>query len=117
MIANNLWLAIILIVSLSSCAAPGQGLKAKRTKEAGDAIVRSIEAYRLERAAYPKSIDKLENYSQIMVDVDSENIKLFFSSNSPDHYELMIKYFGPGSNLCVHRSADAENVWNCTGSY
>lgn len=117
MIANNLRLAIILVISLSACAAPGQGMKAKKTKEVGNAIVRSIEAYRVERAAYPKSIDELGNYKEIMTDVDSANIKLFFLSNSPDNYELIIKYFGPGSNLCVQRSTDAQNVWNCTGSY
>ncbi|CAD7720531.1 hypothetical protein LMG31886_01520 [Xanthomonas hydrangeae] len=117
MIANNLRLAIILMISLSACAAPGQGMKAKKTTEVGNAIVRSIEAYRLERVAYPKSIDELGNCKEIMAYVDSENIKLFFVSNSSYHYGLIIKYFGPGSNLCVHRSADAENVWNCTGSY
>lgn len=91
-------------------------MKAKKTKELGDDIIRSVEAYRFERATYPRSIDELENYKEIMRGVDSANIRLFFVSNSPDHYELIIKYFGPGSNLCVHRSADAQNVWNCTGS-
>ncbi|WDL54321.1 hypothetical protein [Xanthomonas campestris] len=48
--ANDLWnlrLAVVLLVALSACAAPGQGTKAKKNQKIGDDIVRSIEAYRV----------------------------------------------------------------------
>ncbi|KHM90207.1 hypothetical protein OR60_22570 [Xanthomonas vesicatoria] len=43
--------------------------------------------------------------------------KCFFFSDGHEYYELMIKYFGPGSNLCVHRSTDEAGIWDCTGAY
>jgi hypothetical protein len=118
--ANDLWnlrLAVVLLVALSACAAPGQGKKAKKNQKIGDDIVRSIEAYRVARATYPRSIDALEDYQEIIDAAESAKIKIFFNSNLHDHYELIIKYLGPGSNLCVHRSADIKGFWNCTGAY
>ncbi|MEA9565336.1 MULTISPECIES: hypothetical protein [Xanthomonas] len=117
MITKNSKLSIILLMSLAACAAPGHGVKAEKTKEIGDDLVRSIESYRTENEAYPRSIDDLEGYPQILSAANSANIKLFFVSNSPEHYELIIKYFGPGSNLCVHRSTDDAGIWSCTGAY
>ncbi|MCW1979709.1 hypothetical protein [Xanthomonas campestris] len=117
MISGNLRLAVVLLVALSACAAPGQGTKAKKNQKIGDDIVRSIEGYRVARATYPRSIDALEDYQEIIAAAESGKIKTFFNSNSHDHYELIIKYFGPGSNSCVHRSADIKGDWNCTGGY
>ncbi|MCC8627125.1 hypothetical protein [Xanthomonas vesicatoria] len=117
MIANISRLLIVSFLGLSACATPGQGIKAQKAKKIGDDLVRSLEVYRNEKKAYPRSIDEFDDYAGIAAAAHSVYVKVFFFSDGHEYYELMIKCFGPGSNLCVHRSTDEAGIWDCTGAY
>lgn len=115
--AGNIQLAALLLTStlLVGCDAPGEGRRGEQAKHEGDKIVRGLDAYYDAKGRYPRELNEIDKR---LLDVsESEEMKVFYQSSSVERYELIIKYFGPGSNICAHRSDMGEGEWDCIGAY
>jgi hypothetical protein len=100
---------------LVGCDAPGEGRRGEQAKHEGDKIARGLDAYYDVKGRYPRELTEIDN--RLLDGLESEEMKVFYQSSSVERYELIIKYFGPGSNICTHRSDMGEGEWDCIGAY
>ncbi|MDR6673841.1 hypothetical protein [Xanthomonas sp. 1678] len=105
-------------IFIVACVAPGQGGKFSAGKKRGDAIVTALNAYHLKNGQYPVSLKQLGGqFAAIENGAGGDQLTFIYASNAGGGYTLVFKYFGPGSNLCVHESVDASGEWECSGSH
>lgn len=110
--------AVSMLWLLCSCDAPGEGRKAEHAKHLGNEIVRKLNAYQASYQRFPESLldvgVRLENDDLY----GSEGgVKIFYHSSSVERFDLTVKYYGPGSNTCTHRSEMGEGEWECSGAW
>jgi hypothetical protein len=111
-------LSALLCVLLVSCDAPGEGGRADHAKRIGDEIVADLAAYNSVHQRFPRSLTEVGvNLDDNEVNGPEGRVKIFYRSSSAEQYELTVKYFGPGSNSCTHRSDMGYGEWECSGAY
>lgn len=111
-------LSALLCVLLVSCDAPGEGERADHAKRLGNEIAADLAAYNLVHQSFPQSLVEVGvNLDDNEVNGPKGRVKIFYHSSSAERYELTVKYFGPGSNRCTHRSDMRNGEWECTGAY
>jgi hypothetical protein len=116
---SELCLCSLAVLGIASCvpAAPGEGEKAEIGLSKGNDLVNKLEGYKLKYGHYPLSL----------VDVDSgigsdgamqghDDIKFLYGSRGKLSYRIVLKYFGPGSNTCIHDETDKPGRWDCSGT-
>lgn len=108
----------LLCLLMASCDAPGEGARADHAKRIGNEIVADLAVYNSAHQRFPRSLMEVGvNLDDNEMNGPEGRVKIFYHSSSVERYELTVKYFGPGSNLCTHRSNMGFGEWECTGAY
>lgn len=106
-------------VVASSCAGPGEGVKAEAGYAAATPIITALEAYRQANGNYPSSLSELTPKfiirDQLSVKFYDNKSTEFIYRKFGNGYELAFSYSGPGTNQCVYRNS--AKTWRCYGAY
>lgn len=104
----------LLLTLGTGCLPPGKGRAAEQGYEAGEPIIRALEAHKKSVGTYPESLEVLvpDPLSELPVDPEGEP---FGYRLTEDGYELDFAYTGPGINHCVYTPRAGE--WWCEGAY
>ena len=111
--------AVLSLVLLAACPAPGEGPKAQRGEARAEPVIRALAAYRAARGAYPDSLSMLlpaflADSALRVPDRAQERYPLEYERTASG-YVLTFRYVGPGMNHCSYRPERPR--WECRGYF
>ena len=92
---------------------PGVGERAEKGYAFSQPVIAALEAYRLDRGAYPEKLTDLT--PEYLASAPTATDELDFSySSTGDSYSFSFHYRGPGMNTCTYKP---EGEWHCSGAF
>jgi len=115
--AGTLLLPVLLFMAMCS-PPPGRGRASEAWYASAQPAIDALERFHVERQSYPDSLATLVprymSRTQLSQIQRTTGEPLAYTKTGPD-YEVIFRYYGPGSNNCTFRSSDPR--WRCRGSF